>query len=273
MRTLLAVAALTLFPVFALAAAPAAEPDASKFPPDRRIIHNFTAPAGKAPVKIAFFDADSTLRVAPSGSVSANGPTDVAVLPLLVPQLKKLQSEGYLLAVASNQAGIAAGYVTFDTANGAIRFALSQLSRLGVQFHYYDFAEANNEDRKPDIGMARRLQGKIEAELGRKVDWANTIMVGDSAWKKGADVEPDGTPGEDVSNADRLFGENMLKTFGGVKFYHPRNFFAWMRYGVRNFHDFKSVLSFVAEHPELDPGLNPASAPAPAAAPATAAAR
>lgn len=266
MRFALAVAALTLFPVLAQAARPAVEPDPAKFPPERRVVHNFKAKGPK--VKIAFFDADSTLRVAPSGSVSANGPTDVAILPLMTAKLQKLQADGYLLAVVSNQAGIAAGYVTFDTANGALRHALSQLSRLGVQFHYYDFAEANDENRKPDLGMARRLAAKVE-ELGKKVDWDSTIMVGDSAWKKGVDVEPDGTPGEDVSNADRLFGENMAKTFGGVKFYHPRNFFAWVRYGVRNFENFKTLSKFVIEHPEFDPGVNPA----PVVDPATPSAR
>ena len=266
----LAVAALTLLPVLALAAAPAAQPDPQLFPPDRRIIHNFHAPA-TGPVKIAFFDADSTLRVAPSGKPSANGPTDVAILPMLSEKLKKLRDDGYLLAVASNQAGIAAGFVTFDTANGAMRFALSQLSRLGVQFHYYDFAEANDDNRKPDIGMARRLAGKIEQELGRKVDWDHTIMVGDSAWKKGVDVEPDGTPGEDVSNADRLFAENMAKAFGGVTFAHPRNFFAWLRFGIKNFDTYQTLTKFLGEHPELDPGVN--ATVAPAADPATPAAR
>lgn len=269
MRILLAVAALTLTPVLALAAAP--EPDPAKFPPDRRTLHNFKAPPGKQPVKIAFFDADSTLRVSASGSVSANGPTDVMILPMVEAPLKKLAAEGYLLAVVSNQAGIAGGHVTFDTANSALRYTTSQLSRLGVQFHYYDFAEASDENRKPDIGMGRRLAGKIEAELGRKVDWAHTIMVGDSGWKRGVDVESDGTPGEDFSNADRLFGENLARAFGGVVWHHPRHYFHWLRHGIRNFEKNQSVVKFLAAHPELDPGINPA--PAPAADPATPAAR
>ena len=45
----------------------------------QRIASSFVPPSG--PVKVAFFDADSTRRVAPSGKVSANGPTDVALLP------------------------------------------------------------------------------------------------------------------------------------------------------------------------------------------------
>lgn len=249
---------LVALPVFAQAPR-LAPPDPSKFPPARQKIVGFTPRDAK--VKIAFFDADSTLRVAPSGKPSANAPADVAILPLLDARLKKLEQEGYLIAIASNQAGIQFGHVTYETADAALRFAMSQLSRLGVRFHYYDFAEREDENRKPDIGMAKRLAGQIKAELGREVDWQSTIMVGDSGWKRKVDVEPDGTPGEDISSADRLFAENMAKAFGGVTFHHPRTFFGWLRHGVRNFHDFKSVLAFVKEHPELDPGMNPAEAP------------
>ena len=260
--------ALTLVPALVLAATPPGEPDPSRFPPDRRVIHEFH-PATPGKVKIAFFDADSTLRVAPSGKPSANGPTDVAILPMLVEPLKKLEADGYLLAVVSNQAGVAAGFVTLETANSAMRFALQQLSRLGVRFHYYDFAEANDENRKPDIGMGKRLAGLIKSQLGQDVDWAHSIMVGDSGWKKGADVEPDGTPGEDVSNADRLFGENLAKAFGGVTYFHPRNYFHWLRFGVRNFENYQALVKFVGEHPDLDPGVNGgAAAPAPTASPA-----
>ena len=253
MRILLVVAASLSLASLAVAAPPEADP--AKFPPDRRIIHDFKAPPGKQPVKIAFFDADSTLRVSAAGSVSANGPTDVIILPMVAAEIRKLNDEGYLLAVVSNQAGIAAGHVTLETANAALRYTTSQISRLGAQFHYYDFAEASDENRKPAIGMGKRLAGKIEAELGRKVDWSKTIMVGDSGWKKGVDVEPDGTPGEDFSNADRLFGENLAKAFGGVVWHHPRHYFHWLRHGVRNFENNKAVEKFVAEHPELNPGL------------------
>jgi DNA 3'-phosphatase len=254
---------ISLLALPVLAAPPASEPDPSKFPPARQTIHNFK-PAG-AKVKIAFFDADSTLRVAPSGKPSANGPTDVAILPMIADKLKQVEKDGYLLAVASNQAGVQFGHVTLEDADGALKFCLSQLSRMGVKFHYYDFAEREDENRKPELGMAKRLAAKIKSELGREVDWKNTIMVGDSAWKRKVDVEPDGTPGEDVSNADRLFGENMAKTFGGVTFHHPRTYFGWLRMGVRNFHTFQQVLDFVKEHPELDPGLNPSEPSTPTA--------
>ncbi|MBI4863606.1 MAG: HAD-IIIA family hydrolase [Candidatus Riflebacteria bacterium] len=254
-RFVLALALLTAFvaPLIAQTATPV---QPGTCPTERRVISGSFQPAA-GPVKIAFFDADSTLRVAPSGSVSANGPTDVAILPLVAEQLVKLNKDGYLLAIVSNQNGISQGYVTFEAANAALLYTQSQLAKLGVSFHYYDFAERSDENRKPDIGMGKRLADTIKAKLGRDVDWAHTIMVGDSGWKKGKDVEPDGTPGEDFSNADRLFGENLAKRFGGVQFHHPRTFFRWLRHGVRNFPDYQSVRTFVTAHPELDPGVNP----------------
>jgi DNA 3'-phosphatase len=238
------------------AAAAAPPPDPTRFPAERRtLLPGFRAPAAGG-VKIAFFDADSTLRVAPSGTVSANSPTDVAILPLVAPRLVALAREGYLLAIVSNQAGIAHGHVTFQAAQGALVYTMSQLSRLGVTFHYFDFAEGDGEDRKPQIGMGRRLSETVKERLGVPVDWSRSIMVGDSAWKRGVDVEPYGTPGEDFSNADRLFAENLTRTFGGLTFHHPRVFFHWLRHGIRNFPDFKSLAAFIAQHPELDPGVN-----------------
>ena len=227
-----------------------------KHPTTRRVLSpDFRLPA-QGPVKIAFFDADSTLRVAPSGAVTANGPRDVAILPLVAEVLRGLEKEGYLLAVASNQGGIQEGYTTIEAAEGALVFTMAQLSRLGASFHWLDFAEASDENRKPKTGMARRLAETIKTQLGREVDWSKTIMVGDSGWKRRADLEPDGTPGEDFSNADRRFAENMAKEFGGVQYHHPRHFFHWMRYGVRNFPNYESLVAFVKAHPELDPGVN-----------------
>lgn len=246
----------------------AATPTSGHHPTQRRVLLScYQPPAGK--VKIAFFDADSTLRVAPSGKPSANGAKDVALLPNLVPAMKRLEAEGYLIAIVSNQGGIAAGFVTFEDAQAALVYCCEKMARLGITVHHIDFAEGNGPDRKPDIGMGRRLADLVKSQLGRDVDWEKSMMVGDSAWKKGVDLEPDGTPGEDHSNADRFFAENLTKAFGGVAFHHPRNFFAWLRHGVRNFSTYADLVAFIHEHPEMDPGVNgdcPPAAPVPAPA-------
>src|SRR6188508_2373519 len=57
-------------------------------------------------VRVAFFDADSTLRVAKNYTVSANGPKDVNILPFVGPKIAELNAQGYLVAIVSNQGGI-----------------------------------------------------------------------------------------------------------------------------------------------------------------------
>ena len=50
-------------------------------------------------VKVAFFDADSTLRITRSGQITPVNPEDVMVLPRVAEKLKKLSDAGYLLAI------------------------------------------------------------------------------------------------------------------------------------------------------------------------------
>jgi DNA 3'-phosphatase len=225
---------------------------AREIPSERRVLAPSFTPAS-GPVKIAFFDADSTLRVAPSGKPSANSATDVAILPMVAPKLAELASEGYLIAVVSNQAGVKYGHVTLPVADAALKFCLQQLTDLGGVLHYYDFAEDEDDNRKPEIGMGKRLVELVEKKLQRQVDWKNSFMVGDSGWKKGVDTEPEGGPGEDHSSSDRQFAENMAKAYGSCPFHHPRKFFGWLNYGVRNFSTYKDLEAFYQKHPDQVP--------------------
>lgn len=219
------------------------------------------SPAFKATdkkVRVAFFDADSTLRVAPSGSVSANAATDVAILPMVAPKLAELDKQGYLIAVVSNQLGVAKGYVSFETADGGLRTMMAQLASNGATIHYYDFAEAEDENRKPEPGMARRLETLVQTNFGVTIDWEKSFMVGDSAWKRGVDTEPDGTPGADFSNTDRLFAESVAKLHPGFAFHHPRDFFGWKKFSVVNFEKYDQLQKFLGAHSDMAPkGLNP----------------
>lgn len=219
----------------------------------RRTISPSFVPPAAPKLRIAFFDADSTLRVAPSGKPSANFATDVALLPLTVEPLQKLASEGYLIAIVSNQAGVARGYVTLENADAALAFTVAGLASLGAPIHYFDFADLEDDDRKPEIGMARRLADLASTTWSKAVDWENSLMVGDSAWAEKRETEPDGTPGDDFSNSDRLFAENLQKAFGGTAFHHPRTFFGWLKFGVRNFKTYQDLQNFLTKHPELAP--------------------
>lgn len=188
-------------------------------------------------IKVAFFDADSTVRVSLSGSVSANTPTDVRILPNVPETLKTLDENNYLIYIVSNQGGIAAGNVTCDIADGALNFTVQEITRLGGVVHGYDFAENNNEMRKPETGMAKKLELILKTQFGEKakIDMVNSFMVGDSAFKKEgknntADFRMKTSKiikGTHFSNADRLFAQNY-----GIYFYEPTDFFGWRGLGI-----------------------------------------
>lgn len=181
-------------------------------------------------VKVAFFDADSTLRVARSGSPTPNTPTDYVLLPMVHEVIRDLVEQGYLIVIVSNQGGIPR-FTSLQVADQALYNLSRDLWNAGARVHYYDFAETDDQDRKPDVGMALRLEEKLRA-MGLEIDKEKSLMVGDSAYKKSirgkpADTRPDGRPGFNFSNSDRYFAVNY-----GIDFYEPQHFFGWIEYGV-----------------------------------------
>jgi DNA 3'-phosphatase len=180
--------------------------------------------ADKRLVRVAFFDADDTLRIAPSKSISASGPTDVAILPGVAEKLKALTEQGYLIAIVSNQGGVAAGKVKFEVADQALQYTIRQIEAAapGAKIHYYDMGERGHEDyySKPNVGMAKHLEGVL-SRRGLQLDWSSSFMVGDAQYTK-VQVRPNGEVGYDFSDGDRRFAENL-----GIRSYHPRDFFSW----------------------------------------------
>lgn len=185
---------------------------------------------------VAFFDADSTLRVSAMGKPSpANHPEDIIILPNIIPKLIDLAKSGYILTIVSNQGGISHGYSTVEKTDKTMAATVEMISRLGVNFNFFDYADEYNEYRKPNIGMALLIEKKLNKQ-DIEIDWNNSFMVGDAAWKKGKDKQPNGQPGSDHSNSDRLFAENIAKIHTGFKFFHPSDFFDWKsKYSVNGF--------------------------------------
>ena len=224
----------------------------------RTLVQSWQAPQ-RGKVKVAMFDADSTLRVTRSGAPCANHPRDVILLPLVAERIKKLAEQGYLIAVLSNQGGVGRGFIKVETADAGLRRTCQLLNRAGAPVHYYDFAENYDENRKPKPGMAYLIQRAVSKGTGLAVDWVSSFMVGDSGWKKKKDMEPDGTPGSDHSNSDRGFAESVRERLAGgqgMKFHHPRTFFGWNKYGVKNFHKLQQVKDFIRKYPHYNPGVN-----------------
>ncbi len=190
-------------------------------------------------VKVAFYDADSTLRVTKSGKFSNDYAEDVILLPLVAQALKKAQDEGYVIAVISNQASVPERK-TYEAANGGIVTVIELLRARGVSVDYYDFAEHKDHDRKPNPGMGERLGSELKRMFnGATIDKENSFMVGDATYKKAeiGGYRPDpNDPSKKIlitkkdtsfSNSDRLFAANF-----GIEFKIPADYFGWRKYGV-----------------------------------------
>ncbi len=231
----------------------------------RRLISRDFNPRDKTKIKVAFFDADSTLRISKMGSVSANSVDDVMILPHMVQALRKLQDENYLIYIISNQGGVSAGEVPCETAEKALLFAIELIKKDGGNIHGYDFAENYDDSRKPGIGMALKLEFVLKHQFGEEaaIDKSNSMMVGDSAFKKGVDfkkLDRDGqwieaTPQEEgavegthFSNSDRLFAKNY-----GVKFVEAAVFFDWRKNGIDVFEKVNQVEEYLRLFPSNDP--------------------
>lgn len=211
-------------------------------PKTRRSLQGFKCPPAGSQVKVAFFDADSTLRVSKMNAVTARSVDDVDILPFAATEIRALRKSGHLIAIISNQGGVSSGRTTFEVAEGALAFTASQLTSLGARIDYFDFAEAPDNHRKPETGMAEELGRVLDETCHAKLDVAHSRMTGDSGYQQGVDgPHPDGRPADDFSNADRLFAENL-----GVPFAEPTDAFGWRKLGVFNVLGENELVGFLA---------------------------
>lgn len=209
---------------------------------NRRTLLNSNFSTRKGLVKVAFFDADSTLRVSLSGSVSANNEKDVMLLPFVSQRIAELNQLGYLIMVVSNQGGVAKGLISIQTADSALKYMTELISAENpmAQIHYIDFADQEDKFRKPLTGMAENISNEL-AQKGLKIDWNHSFMVGDSAYKT-TDLRPNGDAGTHFSNSDRLFAENLK-----IPFYEPNEFFGWKCHNIDVFEKAEQVKKFVED--------------------------
>jgi len=217
------------------------EPPAAR----RTFADSLSFPGGTAQVAVAFFDADGTLRVSKSGKTSPDDATDVLLLPGVATGLRAAAQKGELPVIVSNQGGVAYGYITFEAAEGALAETARLLADKKARIQYFDFATTYGKDRKPNTGMADRLEQTLADTHGVSIDWAKSYMVGDAGWKS-SDTEPDGSPGVDFSNSDRGFAEKL-----SIPYIHPRTYFGWIAEGVKRFDTAQEVADFRAAHPDF----------------------
>jgi len=135
-------------------------------------------------MKLYIFDKDKTL-VGPLNGRPVNMAIEQQPLPCVIERLAQLRASGALLAIASNQGGVAWGFMSDEQARALVKDAAAKIG--GVDFWrcccYDERAAAKNPEgyyarksyrRKPSPGMLK----EIMRASGASPD--ETIMVGDS---------------------------------------------------------------------------------------------
>jgi histidinol-phosphate phosphatase family protein len=126
----------------------------------------------------AFLDRDGTLNVRPPAHEYVVNANDFTWLPRAREALARLHRAGYVLAVVSNQRGVARGSVsasTLDAIEGRIQGDLAGFGCRVEAFRYcFHDVDAGCECRKPRPGMLLELAHQLDLDLSRS--W----MIGDA---------------------------------------------------------------------------------------------
>jgi D-glycero-D-manno-heptose 1,7-bisphosphate phosphatase len=130
-------------------------------------------------VKLIIFDVDGTLVETKSGATFRKTADDWQWLPGRLEKLHQLEEQGVYTAVATNQAGVAFGYLERKDIKYEIGRMVEEGHIIAVQICYahpnatIEEYRAGSSDRKPGAGMLLAIIHDA------KVQKANTLMVGD----------------------------------------------------------------------------------------------
>lgn len=142
-------------------------------------------------MKLLILDKDGTLVTTKSGETFVQHPQDQKLLPNVAEVLSEYASQGWTMAIASNQGGIESGYKTIDEAIAEMQYCLSMLPMIDCAIFapYYDarvawrvWADrerlpdevyAVTKARKPGTGMLHLAASNCDAIF------INAAMVGD----------------------------------------------------------------------------------------------
>jgi histidinol-phosphate phosphatase family protein len=125
---------------------------------------------------VALLDRDGTINVDRSYVYRIEG---WQLLPQVPQAICELRAAGYAIAVVTNQSAIAAGKYTAADVETLHAFMRRELEECGATIDAVVFCPHGSVDscgcRKPRTGMARM----VEEQLGDKIDYARSWMVGD----------------------------------------------------------------------------------------------
>jgi D-glycero-D-manno-heptose 1,7-bisphosphate phosphatase len=126
--------------------------------------------------KVIFLDRDGTINV-DHGFVHKI--EDWEWTSGAIGAMKSLQDSGFMLAVITNQSGIAEGLYTESDMRGLHEHMKQELEKNGVTLAAIAFCphgrdQADCDCRKPNIGMAKQIEEKIG-----EIDYGNSWTIGD----------------------------------------------------------------------------------------------
>lgn len=134
-------------------------------------------------------DLDGTIRYSKGGNKFAKGVEDIAVFPDVEAKLWEFRKQHYVVLGITNQGGVAFGYKTPDQVKAEVDAMCDLFKRdpfhdiAGCYTHPKatdPFLRAPSLMRKPHYGMLVKLERRA-LEMGNvRIDWPNSIMVGDS---------------------------------------------------------------------------------------------
>lgn len=183
--------------------------------------YNSNVPDANVPRKIAAFDLDDTLISHTAGNKWNRNATSWKWWHSSVPAcLKNLYSQGYLVAIISNQGNISLKDNPKSLQKDTLSLknfknqVTSMMRQLDFPLSVYA-ATAHDLYRKPRLGMWRELLEDYDIEEEGRVDLAGSFYVGDAAGR-----ERTTTREKDHACSDRDLAVNI-----GITFHTPEEYF------------------------------------------------
>lgn len=139
-----------------------------------------------------FLDFDGTVRFSKSGGKFIKDVADIAIFEDVIPKLIEYKEKGFMIMGITNQGGAAFGYRTADQISDEIQVTLAAVVDAEGD-PLFDAVEtcllhpggtvpeftADTIMRKPRPGMLVELEHDAAQFFDTKLDWKNSLMVGD----------------------------------------------------------------------------------------------
>ncbi|MCF6137322.1 D-glycero-alpha-D-manno-heptose-1,7-bisphosphate 7-phosphatase [Pseudalkalibacillus berkeleyi] len=124
--------------------------------------------------RAVFLDRDGVIN---DNKRPVNQPDDLKLYPGVGDAIRRLNDDGYIVFVVTNQGGVGLGYLSVQDLENIHHYMMTELSKEGAHIHEIRACIHKPHEgctcRKPDSGMLTDLAKKYN------VDLSNSYMIGD----------------------------------------------------------------------------------------------